>query len=102
VTKPEPLPPASVRVVAATPEAVTLAWEPNLERNLAGYRVLRRRAGEGPAELVAELPPDQTRVDDRLAPPGERLVYRVVAFDHDGLVSAPVEVEVAAPPKATP
>jgi hypothetical protein len=95
VTKPEPLPPASLRVVSQSPGSVALAWEPNLEPNLAGYRVLRRRAGEGPEELVAELAPDVTRVEDVLAePPGEPLVYRVVAYDRDGLVSAPVEVEV--------
>ena len=102
VTKPEPLPPASLRVVSASPDGVRLAWEPNLEPNLAGYRVLRRKVGEGPAELVAELKPDETSVEDRLAPAGERLVYRVVAFDRDGLVSAPVEVEVAAPPEPKP
>jgi fibronectin type 3 domain-containing protein len=95
VTKPEPLPPASLRVVSQSPGAVALAWEPNLEPNLAGYRVLRRRTGQGPEELVAELAPDATGVEDHLAePPSEPLVYRVVAFDRDGLVSAPVELEV--------
>jgi fibronectin type 3 domain-containing protein len=99
VTKPEPLPPASLRVVSQSPAAVSLAWEPNLEPNLAGYRVLRRRVGEGPEELVAELAPDVTRVEDVFSePPREALVYRVVAYDRDGLVSAAVEVEVRPEP----
>lgn len=97
VTKPEPLPPASLRVVSRSPGAVRLAWEPNLEPNLAGYRVLRRRAGEG-EEIVAELAPGQTSVEDRFEASGQRLVYRVMAFDEDGLVSAGVEVEVEPAP----
>jgi fibronectin type 3 domain-containing protein len=97
VTKPEPLPPASLRVVSQSSGEVELAWDPNLEPNLAGYRVLRRRADEGEEVLVAELAPDRTSVADGLAPAGARLVYRVVAYDRDGLVSAPVEVEVATP-----
>jgi fibronectin type 3 domain-containing protein len=97
VTKPEPLPPASLRVVSRSAGAVRLAWEPNLEPNLAGYRVMRRRAGEE-EELVAELKPAQTSVEDRPVESEKRLVYRVVAFDDDGLVSDPVEVEVEAPP----
>jgi hypothetical protein len=97
VTKPEPLPPAELRVVSQSSGEVALAWEPNLEPNIAGYRVLRRRVDEGEEVLVAELAPDRTSVADGLAPAGARLVYRVVAYDRDGLVSAPVEVEVATP-----
>ena len=98
VTKPEPLPPASFRVVSQSPGSVALAWEPNLEPNLAGYRVSRRRVGEGPEALVAELPPGVTRVEDRLAAPDQSVIYRVVAYDRDGLVSEPVEVEVRPAP----
>jgi len=98
VTRPEPLPPASLRVVSATPTAVMLAWERNVEPNVAGYRIVRRRGDDGGEETVAEVPADRTSFEDRLPEEtGGRLVYRLSAFDRDGLVSQPQSVEVTLP-----
>ncbi len=97
VTKPEPLPPARLRVDGEGLGRVRLAWEPNVEPNIAGYRLLRTRAGSDAEEIVAELGSGETAAEDRAVAAGERLVYRAVAFDRDGLVSAPSDpVEVTA------
>jgi fibronectin type 3 domain-containing protein len=97
VTKPEPLPPASLRVDAVGLGSVRLAWQPNVEPNIAGYRLLRTREGSDTEEVVAELGSAETSAEDRAVAAGERLVYRAVAFDRDGLVSAPSDpVEVTA------
>jgi fibronectin type 3 domain-containing protein len=97
VTKPEPLPPAALRVDAEGLGRVRLTWQPNVEPNIAGYRLLRTRAGSDAEEIVAELGSAETAAEDRAVAAGERLVYRAVAFDRDGLVSAPSDpVEVTA------
>jgi len=97
VTRPEPLPPAALRVASQGLGVVRLAFEPNVEPNIAGYRLLRRRGDSGDEEIVAELGPDQHEAEDRALASGERVAYRVVAFDRDGLVSAPSDpVEVTA------
>jgi hypothetical protein len=98
VTRPEPLPPAGLRVASAGLGMMRLAFEPNVEPNIAGYRLLRRREGSSDEALVAELGADQHEVEDRALAAGERVAYRVVAFDRDGLASAPSDpIEVTAP-----
>ena len=98
VTKPEPLPPAELRVASEKLGAIRLAWEPNVESNISGYRLARRREGSGDEEIVADLGPEQISAEDRAVGAGERLVYRVFAVDSDGLVSAPSDpVEATAP-----
>jgi fibronectin type 3 domain-containing protein len=89
VTKGEPLPPTGLRVSAQTIGANTLGWEPNVEPDLRGYRLLRRRADAKDMELVAELPPDATSATDAAIAPGESVSYRLVAVDADGLRSGP-------------
>jgi fibronectin type 3 domain-containing protein len=89
VTKPEPLPPTGLRVVNQRLGANTLGWEPNVEADLAGYRLLRVRAQDRAEELVAALPADATRAEDRAVGAGERVSYRLTAFDRDDLESAP-------------
>jgi fibronectin type 3 domain-containing protein len=97
VTKPEPLPPVGLRAESTEIGVVRLAFDRNVEPNVAGYRVLRARAETGAEELVAELGPRETEVVDRAVGAGERLAYRAVAVDRDGLVSAPSDaVQVAA------
>jgi fibronectin type 3 domain-containing protein len=97
VTKPEPLPPAALRVEQRALGRVRLSWDPNVEPNIAGYRLLRTREGSREEELVAELGRRETSAEDRAVAAGERVVYRAVAFDRDGLVSAPSDpVEVTA------
>jgi fibronectin type 3 domain-containing protein len=96
VTKPEPLSPIGLRVEEQRLGSNHLAWDPNVERDIAGYRLLRIRQGSSPGEIVATLAPDTTIAGDREIGAGERLSYKVVAFDRDGLESDPsdpIEVE---------
>jgi len=88
VTKPDPLPPTGVRIAERQLGRNVVAWERNVERDLAGYRVFRRRES-GPEELVAEVNADTVRVADDAVGAGERLSYDLVAFDRDGLASEP-------------
>jgi hypothetical protein len=99
VTKPEPLPPAGLRLESEGLGRVRLTWQRNVESNIAGYRLLRTRAesDKDAPEIVAELGSGETAAEDRSVAAGERLLYRVVAFDRDGLVSAPSDpIEVTA------
>ncbi len=66
---------------------VELSWSPLLESDLAGYRVYRR-GGAGARELVAEVPPTDTRWRDPQAG-GARRVYTLTAIDKAGNESAP-------------
>ena len=91
VTKPEPLPPLGLRVTAQRLGANRLAWEPNVETNLVGYRLLRQRAGSDVREPVATLPADQTTAEDTAVAADERISYLLVAVDEDGLASDPAQ-----------
>lgn len=89
VTKPVPLPPAGVALREREIGRNVLGWRPNVEVDLAGYRLLRRREGKDEFEEVAVLPADATRAEDLGVGVGERVAYAVVAFDRDGLESPP-------------
>jgi hypothetical protein len=89
VTKPDPLPPAGVRVAERQLGRNVVAWDRNVERDLAGYRVYRRRAGAEVDELIAELDASTLQVSDDAVGASERVSYSVVAFDRDGLESEP-------------
>lgn len=96
VTKPEPLPVHGLEVEPVALGRIRIRFEPNVERDIAGYRVIRIRA-DGSRDTVAELPKDTTEVDDDAVAAGERLAYTAVAIDADGLESAPAPpVEVTA------
>jgi hypothetical protein len=86
VTKPEPLPPYHLRVVEQHLGANRVAWDPNVEPDLTGYRLLRRRGGDA-LELVAELPPETTTALDPEVAADEPVAYSLVALDRDGLQS---------------
>lgn len=109
VTKAEPLPPLDLRVVAKRLGATELAWEPNVEEDVAGYRLLRRPSEGGAEHQITTLPTDAIRAEDTDVAAGRVFVYRLIAFDFDGLESAPsdpVEVrgegyELDAIPEAT-
>jgi uncharacterized protein len=96
VTKPEPLPPVDVHLAERALGRNVVAWERNVERDLAGYRVFRRRASAPRDELVAEVSAETFRVSDTAIGASEPLAYSVLAFDRDGLeseLSDPVEGE---------
>lgn len=86
VTKPAPLPPFRLRVLEQRLGANRLAWEPNVEPDLAGYRLLRRRGGDA-LEEVAVLEPEETSALDPAVAADEEVAYSLVALDRDGLES---------------
>ncbi|MGI9591036.1 MAG: fibronectin type III domain-containing protein [Myxococcota bacterium] len=87
VTKSEPLPPLGLGVLGRRLGANRLAWEPNVERDLTGYRLARRRADARKSELVAVLPADSTRALDDAVGADEGITYILTAIDSDGLES---------------
>jgi len=87
VTKPEPLPPTGLHVADQALGRNVVAWERNVERDLAGYRLFRHREGAAADELVAEVNAETVRVADDAVAAGETLAYTLIAFDRDGLVS---------------
>ena len=87
VTKPAPLPPLGLRVSAQGLGVNQLTWEPNVETNLVGYRLMRQRVGKEDREVVATSTPDQTSAVDGQASADELIEYSLVAIDEDGLKS---------------
>jgi hypothetical protein len=81
-----PAPPQSLKTIASD-RAITLIWEPNAEKDLAGYIVLR---GESESDLqpIVQSPITATTFRDGVAP-GARHVYAVRAVDKAGNASAP-------------
>lgn len=95
VTKAEPLPPLGLRVSDKRLGAIDLAWEPNVEDDVAGYRLLRRPAEGGDEREIARLPAGAIQAADPEVAPGRTYIYRLTAYDLDGLESAPSDpVEV--------
>jgi hypothetical protein len=75
-----PAAPTGLAAVAAD-GAISLIWDPNTEKDLGGYLVLR---GEGPGEKLQPLTPKpvrETTFRDTSVRPGVRYVYAVVAVD---------------------
>ena len=81
-----PAAPKSLQTVASV-GAITLIWEPNTERDLAGYLVLRG-TNQSDLEPMMTSPITATNFRDDLAP-GTRRVYAVRAVDKAGNASAP-------------
>jgi fibronectin type 3 domain-containing protein len=96
VTKPEPLPPIGLRTVEQRLGANTLAWDPNVEEDIVGYRLHRTLEGEDSSSLVASLIAHETTATDTAVAAGQWVSYTLVAIDRDGLESGPanpIEVE---------
>jgi hypothetical protein len=75
-----PAAPKSLRSVPSE-GAISLIWEPNTEKDLAGYVVLR---GEAPGETLTPLTPapiHETTYRDTAVTPGVTYVYAVTAVD---------------------
>jgi fibronectin type 3 domain-containing protein len=88
VTKPAPLPPIALRVDSRRLGAIALAWEPNVETDLLGYRLRRWHKGS-PAETITYVGADKTRVEDVRVAPEIAYDYTLIAVDLDGLESRP-------------
>lgn len=80
-----PAAPRDLRAVA-TERAITLIWEPNSERDLLGYIVLRAPGGSDKFERLMPDPIQPSSFDDK-ATSGAHLVYAVQAVDRAGNVS---------------
>jgi fibronectin type 3 domain-containing protein len=96
VTAPvDTVPPVAVldfQVTTATASGIELAWAPNTEADLAGYRVYRS-IGNGDVTLVGVETAAAFRDGDVVA--GNSYHYLVGAFDTQGNESARVSVWVA-------
>jgi hypothetical protein len=84
VTFVDTFPPAAPRGLAAVAGegAISLIWDPNTEKDLGGYLVLR---GEAPGENLQPLTPKpvhETTYRDTGVRPGVRYLYAVVAVDN--------------------
>ncbi|HXH04996.1 MAG TPA: fibronectin type III domain-containing protein, partial [Vicinamibacterales bacterium] len=75
-----PAPPTGLTAVAA-PGAVNLIWNPNTEKDLAGYVVLRGEAPGGTLQPLVTSPLAEPMYRDVSVTPGQRYVYAVVAVD---------------------
>jgi hypothetical protein len=80
-----PAVPKALQAVASV-GAITLIWEPNAERDLAGYIVVRGTS-EGDLQPMMQSPITATTFKDDLGP-GTRHVYAVRAVDKAGNMSA--------------
>jgi hypothetical protein len=60
---------------------INLSWEPNGEADLAGYLVLRGRAGDATLQPLTSSPVAETHYADRDIMPGVQYVYAITAVD---------------------
>jgi fibronectin type 3 domain-containing protein len=88
VTKPDPLPPIGLRVMAQELGANRLGWELNVEPDVTEYQLLRLRDGAEAPEVVTTIPQGTTDTVDRAVGAHEQVTYWLLAFDRDGLKSA--------------
>ncbi|MBZ5637453.1 MAG: hypothetical protein LAO51_01710 [Acidobacteriia bacterium] len=85
-------PPAAPTGMVAVQEgqAVRLFWNPNQERDLAGYRVSRRNETGAWQRIGPDLGVEPFLLDPEVRP-GDRVSYRVTAVDRAGNESPPSE-----------
>ena len=83
VTPVDTFPPAAPKGLAGvpTPGQISLIWDANTEKDLAGYVVLRGEAPNGPLEPLTKAPIQKASYRDDTVKPGVRYVYVVVAVD---------------------
>ncbi len=87
VTPKDNVAPAVPQGLAAETESTTvhLAWAPNVELDLMGYRVYRAPSLRGPFRPISPLlPADRPYFDDVGVSPGQLFFYRVSALDSSG------------------
>jgi hypothetical protein len=80
--------PAAPKGLTAIPSdgAINLIWEPNTEKDLAGYLVLRGTAAAGTLEPITPAPIQETSFKDGVQP-GVAYVYALKAVDKAGNAS---------------
>ncbi len=77
----EPAAPTGLAAVSSG-GVISLIWDANGERDLAGYLVLRAEAPDGTLRTVTPVPIRDTTYRDTDVQPGVRYVYAVVAVDN--------------------
>lgn len=82
-----PSAPAGLTAVAG-PDFISLTWDANVEKDLAGYRVWRRVQGQTEYEELTAAPVKETTFQDNTAAQGRRYEYAVTAEDLGGNRSA--------------
>ncbi len=96
--KPQDLtaPPPVINLVAApTAKGVELRWDPSPAKDLAGYRVYRRRAGEDQFTLLTPILVKNPYYVDVQARQGQTYYYYVIAVDDSRRVNESVPSEEA-------
>ena len=83
ITPRDTFPPAAPQGLVAVPTAgqISLIWDANAEKDLAGYLVLRGDAPDGPLRALTATPIPETSYRDATVTPGNRYIYAVVAVD---------------------
>ena len=92
-----PVAPTGVRATGAQ-TGVTVAWDSAPETDVAGYRVYRSAAAEGPFTELTSTPIDRRTYVDTTAPANLTSYYRVVAVDTSDNASAPSAIVSAVRP----
>jgi fibronectin type 3 domain-containing protein len=92
VTPTDVFPPATPATPNAvpTPGEISLIWDSNKEKDVAGYLVLRGEAPDGMLQPLTPVPIRETAYRDTTVKPGVRYIYAIVAVDE------------ATPPNASP
>jgi hypothetical protein len=75
-----PEPPRGLIAVASN-GVISLSWDPNSEKDLAGYLVLRGEERGAPLQPITREPIQATTFEDKTVKTGVRYLYAVVAID---------------------
>jgi len=83
VTPLDQFPPAAPEGLAGvpTPGQISLIWNANTEKDLAGYLILRGDAPDGELKAITPAPIKETSYRDTTVTPGTRYIYAIVAVD---------------------